>query len=346
MSLITQPTPATLEKIQKSLNKDTQNIDFAVAYARQSGTDILINSTPITRLRCKKRFLVGIDWFRSDHRALDALAELLDSRVKVFDGRFVVSSNGCRPRKSFHAKSYLFCNSPSSLIVGSSNLSRNGLCTSVELCIETDDKKLVADYSGWFADQWDKATSWESIRAKYIRRYEESNSKELVFAEDEDDDRNVFSIRWVTTERLRQMRESRNLWIDVGRTHNRGKGKPGEQLQFAQMTRVFFGCPAVKLSGNADLGWYTLNMAGAISERRPLRYNGNTMDVLSLPVPGLSGWPASYEEETLLFAKQSDGSFQVTMARGKARANWRRQSSDNGFLVSMGGSSTREWGVF
>ena len=70
------------------------------------------------------------------------------------------------------------------------------------------------------------------------------------------------------------------------------------------------------------------------------------MDVLSLPVPGLSGWPASYEEETLLFAKQSDGSFQVTMARGKARANWRRQSSDNGFLVSMGGSSTREWGVF
>jgi len=70
------------------------------------------------------------------------------------------------------------------------------------------------------------------------------------------------------------------------------------------------------------------------------------MDVLSLPVPGSGGWPASYEDETLLFTKQSDGNFLVTMATGQVRANWRRQSTQDGFLVAMGGASSREWGVF
>ena len=346
MSLIKQPSTTTIERIRKSLTKNTKSIDFAVAYARQSGTDILTTTTSVDHLQCKKRFLVGIDWFRSDHRAIDALAGLSKSQVKVFDGQFLVSSNGCRPRKSFHAKSYLFGNSPSSLILGSSNLSRNGLCTSVELCIETAEKKLVAEYCGWFRKQWSDATDWNTIRKRYIKKYEDADHRELIFAEDEDDDSNVFSIRWVTPERLRMLRTMRNLWIDVGRTHNRGKGKPGEQLQFAQMTRVFFGCRAEKTSGNADLGWYTFTMPNATPENRPLRYNGNTMDVLSLPVPGSGGWPASYENQTLLFTKQSDGTFHVTMATGQARANWRRQSDQAGFRIAMGGASTREWGVF
>jgi len=347
MTLIKQPTPNTLERIRRFLTKQTQSVDFAVAYARQSGTDILLSETSIKRLPCKKRFLVGVDWFRSDHRALDALAGLHESKVKVFDGRFLIASNGCRPRKSFHAKSYLFCNSPSSLIVGSSNLSRNGLCTSVELCIETDDKKTIADYCGWFRDHWEKATDWESIRTRYIARYEESDRKDLILVEDEDDENNVLtSIRWITAERLRLIRTAKNLWIDVGRTHNRGKGKPGEQLQFAQMTRVFFGCPAVIVSGNVDLGWYTFTMPGATPANKPLRYNGNTMDVLSLPVPGSGGWPASYEDQTLLFTKQSDGTFLVAVAIGQARANWRGQSEQNGFRVAMGGASSREWGIF
>ena len=346
MSLIKQPAVTTLERIRRSLTMDTQSVDFAVAYARQSGTDILMKSTPINELQCKKRFLVGIDWFRSDYRAIDALAELPKSQVKIFDGKFLVSSVGCRPRESFHAKSYFFCSANPSLIVGSSNLSRNGLCTSVELCIETYDKKVIADYSFWYHEKWNQATAWKLVRTKYIQLYEESDHRELVFAEDEDDESSILSVRWITVERLRQMRTARNLWIDVGRTHNRGKNKPGEQLQFAQMTRVFFGCAAVRVSGNADLGWYTFTMPGAAPATRPLRYNGNAMDVLSLPVPDADGWPASYENRSLLFTKQKDGRFQITMAEGQARASWRRQCKRDGFLIAMGGASKREWGVF
>jgi len=90
---------------------------------------------------------------------------------------------------------------------------------------------LIADYCSWFRDQWESATVWETIRTRYIARYEESDRKDLILVEDEDDEVNALtSIRWITAERLRRIRTARNLWIDVGRTHNRGKGKPGEQL--------------------------------------------------------------------------------------------------------------------
>lgn len=347
MSLIIQPGMPTITALAAALSLSTSSFDAAVAYVTFSGIRELRDHSSLPSLaNTKKRFLAGIDWFPSQPVALDALALLPRCDVRIFDGRYLVSTANCQPRRTFHPKAYLVVDTASTLIVGSANLSANGLRRSTELSLETADASEIAAFNAWFNVEWGKATPWSEIRTIYSRQYLSARKKEYTVTEEDDvPDPATLRIRWVNPERLRLMGTAASLWIDVGHLHNR-RPLPGTDLQFSQMTRVFFGHPPVVVPGNTPLCDVPLSMARAQSQTRPLVYNkASSMDRLSLPVPGEAGWPARYDNETLLFTKSADGSFTVRMASGNARADWKKQSESYGFTIRMP-RDQREWGVF
>jgi hypothetical protein len=104
----------------------------AVAYASFSGVRVLEKRivTHIGSSWCQinKRWLVGIDWCRSDPSALTRLASMPRSNVRVPNGRAVVKTTRCTPREPFHPKLFIFVGPKASAIIcGSGNLSANGL---------------------------------------------------------------------------------------------------------------------------------------------------------------------------------------------------------------------------
>src|SRR4051812_6810233 len=84
----------------------------AVAYVRDGGVtavdDLFSAHDRAWWAGISKRWLVAIDWCRSDPSALESLAGrdggLRNSRLKVHDGAAVVLRRGCVPRRPFHPK--------------------------------------------------------------------------------------------------------------------------------------------------------------------------------------------------------------------------------------------------
>jgi HKD family nuclease len=349
MRLIAQPGSTTVAALSAALTPTVSSIDIAVAYATFSGVKELLYRTPLAGLvAANKRFLVGIDWYRSEPAALATLARLPNSELHVVDGAYLVGAQNCQPRRTFHPKAYLVNDRTRTLLVGSANLSKNGLRNSIELSLQSSTGSALDAFDAWFTNEWRRATQWARIQARYSEQYIPAKKREYVVTEDDDvPDPAVLNLRWVTSERLRIVRAAQNLWVDVGHLHNRDlQGLPGTDLQFTQMTRIFFGAPATIVPGNSHLLDVELSMRGARSQARPMVFNdASSMDRLSLPVPGQAGWPARYDDETLLFTKSATGSFTVTMAGPGERATWRRQSQSTGLVIPMA-RNRREWGVF
>jgi HKD family nuclease len=349
MLLIAQPDNQTVSHLASHLCASASLFRAATAYVTFSGANVIANETCICQLpKCKKEWLIGIDWYRSEPSAIDVLQSLPNSDVRITDGEFLVSTPNCRPRTTYHPKAYMVKGERPVVIVGSANLSRNGLCRSIELSLASTESSVVNQFDGWFSQRWRKATPWTDIRSRYNSQYVAAKACQFVVTEDDDIiDPDVLKFRWVTAERIRLMRTAQNLWVDVGALHNRDwQGLPGTDLQFTQLTRVFFGHPAKTVPGNAPLLDVRLSMANARTQTRPMKYNrSSSMDRLSLPVPGNEGWPDKYDYSTLMFSKWPDGSFRVTVANGRDRADWKRQSERNGFCLSMN-RNEREWGVF
>ena len=129
--------PTTLGEIQRIRAKISADAFFGFyAYATQSGfrafelgmgQDFWTEGT--------SKWLLGIDYGRSDPRALVEIANQKNSEVRIFDGRYVVDSAGFVPRRDYHPKLALLKNASSGdqgLVLGSGNFSFNGLCRSVE----------------------------------------------------------------------------------------------------------------------------------------------------------------------------------------------------------------------
>lgn len=107
------------------------------AYVTNSGVKVLKNaiSEPNVSGRWSEidvRFIVGIDWFRSDPSALAALEEI-GVEVRVHDGKAVVQRAAAIPVLPFHPKMTVgIGRDVAGMLVGSGNLSRNGLGQGVE----------------------------------------------------------------------------------------------------------------------------------------------------------------------------------------------------------------------
>ena len=323
----------------------------AVAYATHSGVAELLDRLDgaASWKSVRKRWLIGIDFCRSDPVALAELNSLPKSDLRIHDGTFVAGRNGCCPRASFHPKLYTFQrNTDKAVVVGSGNLSRTGLCLGVEAGAVLADPSTSAfrQVRAWFDAHWQQATPLGEIAADYEARYRAAdNRKHPTPTDDDAAPSSVGTGRQLTPIQLRKLNVCKNLWIDAGNLHlNRGPGRPGNQLMLKRNSRVFFGFPARDLNRDTSLGDVAIDYGGTVRSDCSLRFSNNAMDVLTLPLPGSHG-PAKYDQETLLFEQIGLRRFRLTVGRRREVASWRHRSKavDGHFRMSSGG---REWGVF
>lgn len=321
----------------------------AVAYATHSGVAELLGrlGDKDSWESVRKRWLIGIDFCRSDPVALAELDTLTKSKVRIHDGVFVAGRSGCCPRASFHPKVYAFRRkSKKTVVVGSGNLSRTGLCAGIEAGTVVADPSISAfrQVRSWFDNHWQAATPLSEIADRYEAQYRAADNRRHPTPTD-DDAAPVGTTRQLTPLQLRKLNVCKHLWIEAGNLHlNRGAGRPGNQLMLKRNTRVFFGFPARDLPKDSTLGDVAIDYGGTVRPDCSLRFSNNAMDVLTLPVPGSDG-PAKYDQRTLCFEQVGLRSFRLTVGRPREVASWKRRSKAiNGhFRMSSGG---REWGVF
>jgi hypothetical protein len=109
------------------------------------------------------------------------------------------------------------------------------------------------------------------------------------------------------------------------------------------MTRVFFGFPAEDLDRDTFIGHVAIEYGGRLRGDCSLRFSNNSMDVLGLPVPGTEG-PPKYDQETLMFERRADNTFELTLGNASQVRQWQQKSAaiDADYRMSSG----RRWGVF
>lgn len=322
----------------------------AVAYATHSGVAALIGKLQVLQgwNRVRKRWLVGIDFCRSDPLALQHLDDLPRSEVHIFDGTFVVGRKGCVPRTSFHPKLYMFQRNRDLVIVaGSGNLSRTGLCVGIEAGVAVSGMPVGDSRTlrRWFDCQWRDATPLKDIHGPYEQHYGDlQNRKNPVPTEDDAAPESAGKRGQLSYFELRKLNVCNYLWVQAGNLHaNRGPGRPGNQLMLKRNTRVFFGFPARDLEPDTAVGQIEIEYGGHVRADCSLRFSNNSMDVLGLPIPGAEG-PAKYDQETLCFERTGIRRFRLSVGSSGDVAIWRRRSkSIDGYFKMRRG---REWGVF
>ena len=337
----------------------------AVAYVTVSGTSDLLSAAPMAGLeQLDKRWLVGIDWFRSDPLALRTLDGLVDSNVRVFDGAEVIRRTGCVPRLPFHPKVWIFSGQTArALVSGSANLSGNGLSRGFEAntstivsnpstAAERDAWAMIDGALSWFDQHWRRATSFGSLSSDYALAHAAQQVARPTPTEDDAVESPYIGARANRFNQLdlMKLRSSQNFWVQAGAlSRNRGPGNPGNQVMLRPFSRVFFGFPARDVPTDTFIGHLSIEIGGVEHPDRTLRYSNNSMDVLTVPVPGTSGAPPAYDHETLLFRRVTNSTgrvrFMMSLAGPGDDAEFRRRSRDVGGHWRMSGGG-REFGVF
>ena len=327
-----------------------QRICAAVAYATQSGVAELDEALGDLKnwRKATKRWLVGIDYCRSDPLALTHLRDLPSSKVRIFDGEFVSNRKGCVPRDSYHPKAYLLLgNKRSTAVVGSGNLSRTGLRQGIEAAAAFSECRLdaIEDIRSWFTRHWHLATPFNSIEDKYEKQHSSlENRSNPMASEDDSVPESASKAHQLGPGELRKLRVCRHLWIEAGNiTRNRGPNQPGNQLMMKRNSRVYFGFDAVDLAQDTAIGTVTIQLGDNTSQSRPLRFSNNSMDVLTLPVPG-GDTPREYDKKTLHFEQTGVRAFRLTIGSSSEVKRWRQLSSSIGGKHAM--KSGRQWGVY
>lgn len=340
-------------------------VDIAVAYATANGVRELTRRCRDTAGQdwdqIQKRWLVGIDYCRTEPIAIEMLNNERNSFVKIHDGRAVVLRRKCTPLLPFHPKTFIFwSNIAKAILSGSGNLSRNGLTRghevgSVLLVREPRTREELAandlciDIERWFNDLWTVGSDANLILREYTRIFE-SVENMLSPVPNDDDAGNTDWLavraprRALSPEQLRHLRACKHLWIEAGNlTRNRGPNLPGNQLMLSRMTRVFFGFPSTDVTRDTHIGDVQVSYETQPSHNCSLRFSNNSMDVLVLPIPG-DGGPDRYDNENLLFERMRNGTFRLTIGTNRDKRQWNQMSARINGRHSM--TSGREWGVF
>ncbi|MEL4306237.1 DEAD/DEAH box helicase [Methanococcoides sp. LMO-2] len=143
------------KKVLATICRELKNCDefwFSVAFATKSGVASLINSfEELANSEKYGKILVSQYQYFTQPEALRSLSKLNNIELKI--------AVGC----DFHAKGYLFKkNNRFNLIIGSSNLTANALCSNKEWNLKisaTCDSKLIADSINEFKSEFENAIS-------------------------------------------------------------------------------------------------------------------------------------------------------------------------------------------
>jgi len=346
-----------IEMIEAALSSVApSHVEIAIAYATHSGVAVLTSALAESASwrKAHKRWLVGIDYCRSDPVALQHLQQLPRSEVRIYDGDYVVKRSECTPRISYHPKLYLFRRQKkSALILGSGNLSRTGLEIGVEagasiLVTRAEDIRPIQK---WFSSLWRNACPWQEVKESYSAQYLSRNNRQSpIVLEDDMVPGSAIKSGQLTPRQLRQLRVCQHLWIEAGNLHkNLGADSPGNQLMLKRNTRVFFGFAAQDLQRDSRIGSIEIEFNGQTRYDCSLRFSNNHMDVLTLPIPGMDG-PTKYDQETLCFTRTGLYKFSLELGTNLDVSRWKRKSrAINGLFEMKRGRKMkkgRKWGVY
>ena len=214
----------------------------AVAYASLAGCQTLaskIEDSGSSWSLSRKSWLISIDYGRTEPEALELLASLPNSKVRIPNGTSVIRTPGLFPNKVFHPKLYFLANVNSQiktfgLFVGSANLTFSGLVTGYECGVlkhwtssthprtQTIDDEIT-DTRVWFRAMWQNADDLVHVLGPYKKVW-----RKQIRLPSEDDSKLVNLYRGAGTlsidgiDALR-MANAKVLWVETGTLYkNRG----------------------------------------------------------------------------------------------------------------------------
>jgi len=356
----TKQAPGVIARglLETAISVDSDRLIAAVAYATKAGCQVLVedfeDKVPKWR-QMRKDWLISIDYGISEASALEFLANLPNSAVRI-PSAVELLANQLRPADKFHPKLFLFARQrPYALGVfsGSSNLTLSGLYFNVEQAtasvwippLTRAERLGLRQMKDRCIELEEAIQNIPVLDEELLERYEALRNRERVRTEDDSD-----VVRKLTgPDPVQPLRISVALatatafWVEVRYVvENRGRGKPGNQIDLQRGSRIFFGFGARQVQRNTALGQVPIRYRGQVVKCN-MRFGNNYMDKLNLPIPNTAG-PPSYENQILLFVRSPDGVFDLEVGTPKDVARWRERSIEQGTLFRM--QSGREFGVF
>lgn len=326
------------------------------AFASLKGATLLdraLSPSPSWR-KAWKRWILSIDGGMTEPAALTFLRGLRRSEVRVPNGEELLAYR-LRPTHRFHPKTLVLERRdtgfvPIALMVGSANLTCNGLCFGHEHAISAKaparDGVLPTPLAQGIKELEKIIASAPVIDDDFIRRYAAVRPKFPRLPEEFEDRRaNLILNEGAEMPPLQTaaLAAARCFWIEIKYVvSNRGPDVEGNQIDMPRGSRVFFGFSDRAIPRNSPIGTVRITYAGRTAHRN-LRFGNNSMDKLDLPIPGAEG-PLSYRNHILLFSRESARSFRLTVGTVKDVARWKDKSNAQGTLFRM--RSGREFGAF
>lgn len=327
-------------------------VAYATRVACQHITESFRARVPGWR-RMRKEWLVSIDFGLTEPAALEFLANLPNSDVRVADAQSVLAVR-LRPATRFHNKLYFFENEEPAIAIfsGSANLTISGLYVNHEQGVTSI---LSPPFTRSERGQLDQINQQKVIldacfatgaplTPNLLEQYRMLWRPQRIV-----EDANAFVARInerpadLALDKVVAMSAASNFWVEVRYVvENRGPGRAGNQIDLQRGSRAFFGFSPREVRRNTVIGTVPIRFGGEVVDCH-LRFGNNYMDKLNLPIPGAPG-PRSYEDTVLLFARNRDQTFSLVLGTRVQIEEWKRRSSQQGTLYRM--QSGREYGVF
>lgn len=283
-------TLSEIARVRAAISAD--NFFGCFAYATQSGFRVFeLSVGKDFWTGTGSRWLFGIDYGRTDPRALREIAGRPNTEVRVFDGRFVVDRVGFVPRRDFHPKIAMMKNTVSGkqgVVLGSGNFSYNGLRRSIEAgsaiiaATKVGFNEHIEPVRSVFEKLWEDACPLDEIAKNY-----ETRLASLINSRD-------------TKRPVKGEGPIKGFWIEAGYvTKNRGPDRPGNQIFAPNGFRRFFGLKKGRGS-STHIGEITFETETGPRVTKNYRENDNAMEKLTLPMPEDHGFGV-YDGKVLVF---------------------------------------------
>jgi len=288
--------PTTMSEILRARDDIKADSFFGCyAYATQSGFRTFeLSVGKKFWADTETKWLFGIDYGRTDPRALREIAKKENANVRIYDAKFVVDRAGFVPRRDFHPKVAMMEKvgaGHQAMVLGLGNFSHNGLRRSVEAgCSIIHRKaasigKYITPVRDIFNSIWDDACPLSDVVDDY-----EASLVEFIKSKD-------------ATKAATKPVKRAGFWIEAGYvTKNRGKDKPGNQIFAPNGFREFFGLKKTA-GGTTKIGELVFRTDAGPLVKKNYRENDNGMEKLGLPSPEEHGFGV-YDGKVLVFEPQ------------------------------------------
>lgn len=293
-------TPTTISELKRIHSEIHAAHFFGIyAYATQSGAaafDIEFGA-PFWN-QTSSRWLLGIDYGRTQPQALRTLLAKANTEIRIHDGAWIVDRRGFIPRRDFHAKAAILKNqmlNRSGIVLGSGNFSSNGLRRSIEagasIVAEENEFPAIGLTTKFEVAErlWHEATPVLEILDQYEEGWRTSFSRAANEIQEQD---------------FAEQPVGDVFWIEAGYiTRNRGPNRPGNQIDFPRGMGRYFGLPfSANQARNTVIGEITFSTPVGAPVINNLRMGNNLMEKVSLPIPETHGFDI-YDGKVLVFQR-------------------------------------------